>query len=496
MNVQDILNQEDNMKKRFIGFLSLALALVMLLASCGAEKNIYMGVSDYIINSDDVLRLNSVTPQESLDALKVGDSVTIGRYDLNNTDDGDEDIKWTVLAIENGKALIISDLCIDARIYNEGKESVTWESSDVRAWLNGSFYANSFDETEKGYILLSDIDAEGSAAHDVDGGNDTQDNIFLLSFNEAEAYFETDEARIAKASAKAVANGGQCFDSRTKSEAASAPELADDHMALTWWLRTPGSSDEQAATVLYFGKPDTVGARADLATKGVRPAMWIRTVNEVLPEKVYTTDDWATLMVGDKVSFGTYEQNGDTTEADSLIWKVLAIENGNATLITEKIVDTVLYYDFEYSTDKTAGSTAWNTSHLRSWLNSEFKNSFNEVELGYIVESTLKNPAHDLTGIGGCEDTADLIYVLSSEELETLIPSVLDRKAEPTDTAIAHGAYVDPQSGCADWWLRDSGEAANLAKTVLYYGGIDDSGKLVKCDYVGVRPVITVDITK
>ena len=484
------------MKKRFIGFLSLALALVMLLASCGAEKNVYMGVSDYIINSDDVLRLNSVTPQESLDALKVGDSVTIGRYDLNNTDDGDEDIKWTVLAIENGKALIISDLCIDARIYNDGKESVTWESSDMRAWLNGSFYTNSFDETEKCYILLSDIDAESSAAHDVDGGNDTQDNVFLLSFNEAEAYFETDEARIAKASAKAVANGGQCFDSRTKSEAASAPEQADDYMALTWWLRTPGSSAEQAATVLYFGRPDTVGARTDLATKGVRPAMWVRTVNEVLPQKVYTTDDWATLVVGDKVSFGTYEQNGDTTVAESLIWKVLAIENGKATLITEKVVDTVPYYDFQFSKAQNAGATAWDTSDLRAWLNNEFKTSFDETELGYIVESTLKNPAHGLTGIGGCEDTTDLIYVLSSDELETLIPGVLDRKAEPTDTAIAHGAYVDPQLGCADWWLRDSGEASNLAKTVLYYGGIDAVGKLVKCDYVGVRPVITVDITK
>ena len=164
------------MKKGSIVFLSLTLVLVTLLASCGNKPDVYMGVSDYIISSDDVLRLNAVTTQESLDALKVGDSVTIGSYDLNNNaEDDNEDIKWTVLAIENGKALIISDLCIDARIYNEGKESVTWETSDMRAWLNGDFYEAAFDEDEKRYLLLSDVEAQNSSAHGVDGGADTQD---------------------------------------------------------------------------------------------------------------------------------------------------------------------------------------------------------------------------------------------------------------------------------------------------------------------------------
>ena len=485
------------MKKGSIVFLSLTLVLVTLLASCGNKPDVYMGVSDYIISSDDVLRLNAVTTQESLDALKVGDSVTIGSYDLNNNaEDDNEDIKWTVLAIENGKALIISDLCIDARIYNEGKESVTWETSDMRAWLNGDFYEAAFDEDEKRYLLLSDVEAQNSSAHGVDGGADTQDNLFLLSFDEVETYFENDEARIAKASATAVANGGQCFDSRTKSEAAAAPELANDYMALTWWLRTPGSSAESAATVLYFGKPDTVGARADLATKGVRPAMWVKTTNEVLPEKIFTIDNWSTVKVGEKIAFGSYEQNGDATEKEALIWEVLSISNGKATLISEKVIDRVLYYDFAYSTALNAGATAWNTSDLRAWLNGEFKSSFSEAELGCMVDSTLQNPSNGLTGAGGCEDTTDLIYVLSSKELETLIPNALDRKAKPTSAAIANGVYVDTQTGCADWWLRDSGETANQAQNVFYYGGIDSAGKLVKSDYVGVRPVITVDITK
>ena len=491
------------MIRRFVKILSLSLAVIMALSliACGnVEEYVYMGVSDYIINSDDVLRLNAETTQESLDALKVGDTVTLGTYDLNNNaEDGVEALTWSVLAIENGKALVIADLCVDAANYNSGKESVTWETSDLRAWLNSgdsSFYATSFDEPEKGYILLSDVENKDSSAHDVVGGNDTEDYLFLLSFDEVEEYFADDEARIAKASATAVANGGQCFDSRTKSQAEAAPELADDYMALTWWLRTPGNSEEKAATVHYFGEPNPMGARADLAVKGVRPAMWVRTTNEVLPEEVYTVDNWSGVKAGDKISFGSYEQDGDDTTTDAVIWQVLKVSGGKATLISEKVLDKVLYYDFAYSTEADAGATAWDTSDLRTWMDSTFAASFSDAELAVMVSSTLENPANGLTGAGGCADTEDLIYVLSSAELKELLPNVLDRRAEPTDVAVANGVYVDAQSGCADWWLRDVGETANQAENVFYYGGIDTVGKLVKSDYVGVRPVITVDITK
>lgn len=491
------------MRKIFFRLSVFVIAIVTLLsfAACGnADAYVYMGVSNYIISSDDVLRLNATTTQASLDALKVGDKVTIGTYDLNNNgEDGNESIAWKVIAIEDGKALIVSELCIDVMKYNGDKESVTWETSDIRAWLNDgetSFYTTSFDEMEKGYILLSEVKTKGNTAHDISGGNNTEDYVFLLSFDEVESYFANDSERIAKASAKAVANGGQCFDSRTKSEAAEAPASAEDYMALTWWLRTPGNTEEKAATVHYFGLPSPEGARADLATKGVRPAMWVRTTNEVLPENIYTTANWSSVKVGAKVSFGTYEQNGDNAETEALIWKVLSLKNGKATLITDKVIDKVLYHDFAYSTDANAGATDWLTSDLRAWLDSTFKASFNETELGYMVTSSLENPANALTGAGGCEDTNDLIYVLSSAELKALIPNALDRKAEPTEVAVANGVYVDAQTGCADWWLRDVGETANQAKNVYYYGGIDTVGKLVKSDYVGVRPVITVDITK
>ena len=491
------------MKKYTIKLCSLALALVMCLCvfGCGKkESDPYLGVVDYIIDSDSVLRLNAETTQASLDALTVGDIITLGTYDLdNNSENAGESLTWKVLAIENGKALVVSEICVDAGKFNTDKEDTTWETSDIRAWLNegdSSFYATAFGEDEKSYILLSDVENDTNAAHDIEGGNDTEDYMFLLSFEEAEQYFENDEARIAKASAKAVANGGQCFDSRTKSEALNAPESADEYMALSWWLRSPGESAEKAANVLYFGQVNPMGARADLSVRGIRPAMWVRTVNEVLPEEIYSSENWASVSAGDKVSFGAYEQDGDTSAKEEIIWQVLKVEDGKATMISEKVLDRVLYYDFEYSTAANAGATNWESSDLRAWLNGEFKNTFTEDELALMTAVTLKNPANALTGVGGCADTEDLVYALSTSELKALVPNALDRKAEATDYAASNGVYVDAQTRCSGWWLRDAGDTSNLARNVFYYGGIDTEGKLVKNDYVGVRPVITVDINK
>ena len=491
------------MKKRFLKPVAVLLTLVFCLsfASCAADEKAveeaYLGVTDYILSDGDVLRLNAETTQESLDALAVGDTVVLGKYDLdNNPENGNEDIVWNVLAIENGKALIISELCIDAMAYGTEKEDITWETSALREMLNSDFYKTAFADDEKAYVLLSDLANEDNASHDIDGGNDTKDHVFALSLDEAEDYFSTDEARLAKASAKAVANGGQCFDSRTKSDAEASPDAADEYMALSWWLRTPGSSAKMAAHVLYFGKVDPVGARADLSVRGVRPAMWVKTVNEIIPERIYTKDDWASVKVGNKIAFGLYEQDGDNTSAENIIWQVLSVENGKATLISDKILDKALYYDFEYSKTAGAGFIDWENSDLRAWLNGDFKSAFSAEELGYMIETSLENAPHGVTGAGGGNNTTDLVYVLSSKEAKALIPNAADRMVRPTAVAEKNGVYVDMQTRCGDWWLRDVGDTADKAKNVLYYGEIDNEGKLVKNDYIGVRPVITVDLTK
>ncbi len=67
---------------------------------------------------------------------KVGDKVYWGQYDQDtNPENGMEDIAWQVLAMENGKMLLLSERNLDNQAYNEGQEAVTWETSRLRALL-------------------------------------------------------------------------------------------------------------------------------------------------------------------------------------------------------------------------------------------------------------------------------------------------------------------------------------------------------------------------
>lgn len=70
---------------------------------------------------------------------------------------------------------------------------VNWETSDFRDWLNHTFYNKVFNDREKSSILKSKIKNEKNAYGGT--GADTEDYVFLLSIEEAEKYFDSDEDR-------------------------------------------------------------------------------------------------------------------------------------------------------------------------------------------------------------------------------------------------------------------------------------------------------------
>ena len=66
---------------------------------------------------------------------------------------------WRVLDVDlsAGKALMISDRIVDRRVYNRRWCSITWEKSDIRAWLNGEYLDSAFSEEERAAILETKI---------------------------------------------------------------------------------------------------------------------------------------------------------------------------------------------------------------------------------------------------------------------------------------------------------------------------------------------------
>jgi hypothetical protein len=203
--------------------------------------------------------------------VSVGDQITFGSFEGTP-------IEWRVLDVSFGRALVIAEEVLTRRmyhgdfadtngnggVYGDAKEwdlngngewdqeererfACTWETSDIREWLNNSFYSNSFSSDEASRIAQTTISNPDNAAWGTPGGNSTGDKVFLLNIDEVNRYFSHDGVRVAN-----YGKNGACW----------------------WWLRSPGVDGSYAARVDYGGRVLVGGSDVNLDA-GVRPAMYL-----------------------------------------------------------------------------------------------------------------------------------------------------------------------------------------------------------------------------
>lgn len=96
-----------------------------------------------------------------------------------------ERIKWRVLQNNGSTLFVVADKGLDCKDYNEEYTPVTWENCTLRNWLNSDFYGTAFGSAEQGAIVGQTVVNEDNPDYGIEGGNDTTDNIFLLSIGEA-----------------------------------------------------------------------------------------------------------------------------------------------------------------------------------------------------------------------------------------------------------------------------------------------------------------------
>ena len=109
--------------------------------------------------------------------LKTGDRLYLGQW-------AGEDLTFSVIETEPGRALLLCDSAIGLAMYNEDNKDVTWEKSSLRAFLNGDFYASAFTSGEKAQILSTVLETPSSFG--TEGGSPTTDYLFLLTPAEVE----------------------------------------------------------------------------------------------------------------------------------------------------------------------------------------------------------------------------------------------------------------------------------------------------------------------
>lgn len=240
-----------------------------------------------------------VTPSQGYD-IQEGDFLSFGAFEQDhNFFNGKEEIEWIVLKIENGKALLLSKYGLDSRKYNETEGYVTWENCTLRTWLNETFLAEAFSDTEQGCILETTVknpdtfvgfDSEKNPVrsnvreeiaelqYHAAGGKDTIDKVFLLSIDEAKELLGDEPETLMSTSG--VSYTGYPDRQTTVTKYAKAQKCFTSSYYVTpeggacwWWLRSPGCFNDAASLIDEYGH--TYSDSVYHGGTAVRPAVWI-----------------------------------------------------------------------------------------------------------------------------------------------------------------------------------------------------------------------------
>ena len=178
--------------------------------------------------------------------------IQFGRY-WNGSGLEDTPIHWLVLEETAEQLFIISEQIIGVGAFDFGQCS--WADNTARTWLNHAFLQHAFCEEERAAILEQELitaimpEPFWGGYRRPDEELITKDRVFLLSREELQQYFPTQQSRI----------------------------LTQDSTGagITWWLRTNGLHLLSPMAVFAdgsFGYWD----KTTVSACGIRPAMYIR----------------------------------------------------------------------------------------------------------------------------------------------------------------------------------------------------------------------------
>ena len=352
--------------------------------------------------------------------------------------------EWLILDKDEDTVLLLSKDVIDARQFNSVLNK--WESSDIRNWLNNTYCKEAFSESEQNEMV------------DIDG-----DKVSLLTADEAEKYFKSDDERLAKPSDYCLQQGihtsstGYC----------------------SWWLKTKGSESNLASCVYSAGYVDKRGGSVYDASYGVRPVIRIRKTALVTDPSSAPAKNASAAEPFEVYSFGNYQGATD--------WYVLERKSDRMLLVSKEVIDVKPFDAYPYVEndntehnyyndkgdyiiyDREEGND-WKVSMLKKWLNNDYlKTAFNDKEKNRLIKT----------------DGAK-VFLLSIDEVNKYMPNEEQRIAEVSD-------YASERLAKACYWLRSPGLGKTNAAYVGDTGVIFESGHEVSDPYViGVRPAVWV----
>lgn len=225
--------------------------LVLSLCGCGKQESADI-TNDDVISSE---KENTIQEEnENTFNVNVGGYVTFGSYEQDgDISNGVEEIEWRVLAVEDGKALLVSKYILDWRPYHEVDEDISWGNCGLKVWLNGEFYTQAFDSDEENMIVDTTITTKEESSIN---------QVFILNETEVGKYFYSKEDRICEPTE--VVKDKAKYDSNLTFENAEG----------CWYWCCAKSTRDVAPIVSKEGTHDEHFDYVD-TNSGIRPAIWI-----------------------------------------------------------------------------------------------------------------------------------------------------------------------------------------------------------------------------
>ncbi|MBO4391440.1 MAG: hypothetical protein J5825_11360 [Lachnospiraceae bacterium] len=213
------------------------------------------------------------------------------------------------------------------------------------------------------------------------------------------------------------------------------------------------------------------------------------------------------ISQGDIVTFGSFEQDNDTSNgAEPIEWIVLNVDedNNRALLLSKKALDTRQYHDSKGAVVR----MTWSECDLRMWLNGEFySDAFDSKEKNEIEPMLLENLNNPVYNTNGGEKTRDYVTLLSIEDVTDpnngFSSEMVDdsaRRCAATPYAVSRGMSTSSNYPTEDgeeggvWWLRSVGGSPLYASVVIHTGDVSANGWEYGSDEVGVRPAVYVKL--
>ena len=212
------------------------------------------------------------------------------------------------------------------------------------------------------------------------------------------------------------------------------------------------------------------------------------------------SDEYEETQIGSYITFGSYEQDNDTSNGkEDIEWLVLDKKDGKVLVISKYALDSKKY-DEKYNPydSNRPDEITWESCTLRTWLNDEFINEAftgdEKVKIPTVTVTADSNPKYN-TNPGN--NTQDKVFLLSIDEVNGYFASGNGWECTPTDYALEQGALPIDKDGyehTGQWWLRTPGYINTSASSLYYDTFVFNNAADVSWNYVGVRPAMWIEL--